>query len=57
MPEVPPDTPEADVQEQARDWKDNEDSRPKEIPPDAPEADVLDQERAADLDDEDRGHD
>lgn len=53
MPEVPPDTPEADAQEQKREWKDTEDDKHQEIPIDVPEADALEQERSADLDDED----
>jgi hypothetical protein len=52
--EVPVDAPEADVAEQERDWKDDDDDRPKPIPIDAPEADYLEQERSAGLDDDDR---
>lgn len=54
MPDVPPDAPEADVQEQERDWKETDEEKHKEIPVDVPEADALEQERAADLDDEAR---
>lgn len=55
MAEIPPDAPEADVQEQARDWTEpGDDDKITDVPIDAPEADVLDQHRPADLDDEDR---
>ena len=50
--EVPVDAPEADVAEQSRDWKDDDDERHPSIPIDAPEADFLEQERSADLDDD-----
>lgn len=52
MREVPPDAPDADVQEQSQDWTEQEQEENREIPPDAPEADVLDQGRSAGLDDE-----
>ena len=51
--EVPVDAPEADVAEQSRDWKDDDDEPRTTIPIDAPEADVLEQERPAGLDDDD----
>jgi hypothetical protein len=50
--EVPVDAPEADVAEQSRDWKDDDDERPIPIPIDTPEADFLEQKRSADLDDD-----
>jgi hypothetical protein len=53
MPKIPPDAPEADVLEQAREWSDEEPADAPEIPSDAPEADVLDQQRSSPLDDED----
>lgn len=52
MRKIPPDAPEADVQEQARPWADEEPDETPKIPLDAPEADVLDQQRSSDLDDE-----
>lgn len=52
MREVPPDAPDADVQEQSQDWVEEEQEEPREIPPDAPEADVLEQTRPAGPDDE-----
>lgn len=52
--EVPADAPEADVAEQSRDWKDDEDDKHTEVPIDAPEADFLDQERSAGIDDDER---
>jgi hypothetical protein len=54
--EVPPDAPEADVLEQAREWEDDEIERPRRVPIDAPEADVLEQSLPADLDEDDHGH-
>ena len=54
MRKIPPDAPEADALEQARQWTDDEEAvEPSEIPVDAPEADVLDQQRPSPLDDED----
>jgi hypothetical protein len=53
MRKIPPDAPEADALEQARDWSDEEDIETPEIPGDAPEADVLDQQRPSPLDEED----
>lgn len=52
MPKIPPDAPEADVQDQSRDWTAEESLETPEIPLDAPEADVLDQQRPAELDEE-----
>ena len=52
MRKIPPDAPEADVQEQDRPWADEEPDETPKIPIDAPEADVLDQQRSSDLDDE-----
>ena len=52
MRKIPPDAPEADVLEQAREWSDEGPVEPPEIPGDAPEADVLDQQRPSPLDDE-----
>ena len=54
MRKIPPDAPEADVLEQAREWSDEGPVEPPEIPGDAPEADVLDQQRPSPLDDEGR---
>jgi hypothetical protein len=54
---VPVDAPEADVAEQSRDWKDDDDERPTPIPIDTPEADFLEQERSAGLDDDERERD
>ena len=47
--------PEADAQEQARDWVEGPDEPDEkvEIPPDAPAADVLEQHREVDLEEED----
>jgi hypothetical protein len=53
MRKIPPDAPEADALEQAREWSDEEDVETREIPGDAPEADVLDQQRPSPLDEED----
>jgi hypothetical protein len=54
MRKIPPDAPETDALEQARQWTDDEEpAEPSEIPVDAPEADVLDQQRPSPLDDED----
>lgn len=50
--EVPVDAPEADVAEQSREWKDDDDERRPRIPIDAPEADYLEQKRSAGLDDD-----
>jgi hypothetical protein len=50
---IPVDAPEADVAEQSREWKDDDDERRPAIPIDAPEADFLEQERTAGLDDDD----
>ena len=55
MRKIPPDAPEADVLEQAREWSDEEPAEAPEIPGDAPEADVLDQRRPSPLDEEDWG--
>jgi len=54
MRKIPPDAPEADVQEQSREWADadKEPDKTPRIPPDAPEADVLDQLRPSELDEE-----
>jgi hypothetical protein len=54
MRKIPPDAPEADALEQAREWSDEEPAETLEIPGDAPEADVLDQQRPSPLDEEDR---
>ena len=62
MPERPDphpeaiDVPEADAQEQARSWTDEETEEPKRLPLDVPEADALDQARNAGLDDETHDH-
>ena len=53
MRKIPPDAPEADALEQAREWSDEEPAEALEIPGDAPEADVLDQQRPSPLDEED----
>jgi len=53
MRKIPPDAPEADALEQAREWSDEEPAEEPEIPGDAPEADVLDQQRPSPLDEED----
>jgi hypothetical protein len=53
MRKIPPDIPEADALEQAREWSDEEDVETPEIPGDAPEADVLDQQRPSPLDEDD----
>jgi hypothetical protein len=39
---LPPDSPEADVLEQTRDWQGEGDEKRSRVPIDAPEADVLD---------------
>jgi len=54
MSKIPPDVPDADAQEQSRDWKEDGEETPAKIPLDDPEADVLDQERDAELDEEGR---
>ena len=54
MRKIPPDTPEADALEQAREWSNEEPDESPEIPSDAPEADVLDQQRPSPIDDDDR---
>jgi hypothetical protein len=51
---VPVDAPEADVAEQSRDWKEDDEERQGPPPIDVPEADFLEQERSADLDEDDR---
>lgn len=52
----PIDVPEADAQEQARPWTDEDADAPKRLPVDVPEADALDQARDAGLDDEAHDH-